>query len=561
MKTLIRHFLTTMFEGDWSSGRGQWKTVAVGLLAAALPAGLMSEMPTVDRFRPTTLADQLALQVILAAVTALASLFVWQSLFPSRRDYLALAGLPIRARQIFGARLAAIATFAAGLTLALNFLPTLIRAFKYSGLKAQIAASGLECLFVFFAVVALQGVLLNVLPGRLFVRISVYVQGLLFAVCVFAILQSWTIKSWGPAALARLPEYAWAPPVWFAGLHEHLLGDDAQFLSAMANRAVAAVGIAIGTSILTYWLAYRRYRRLLLEAPERVSRPRLLWNPVMLLARNPRQRGLISFMAATMARSRTHRVIWMAYVGAAVAIVLNSSLVSGVFLMHNRRPYFAAVQFLVLFWPIACTTILLPGFKHILRIPAELPANWIFRINEPNSRKEWTTAFERFVLAYTLLPLYAFILPLAIYSLGWEIALPMGALQVLLSLVVFEGQFYGWQQLPFACSYRPGQRPLVNVASTYLVVLVIVAPMTSIIVAAASRYLPLFSVVAIGLLGTWLKIRHARRGSLAETPLLYEDIAAIPDLGIREITSRTPSSDPPWQPMPPHPAPSCGPRR
>ena len=556
---LTRHFLTSMFDGEWSAGRGQWKTVVVGLVAASLPAGMLAEMPTVDKWRPTTIADQLALQVVLAAITGLAALLVWQSLFPGRRDYLALAGLPVRARQIFGGRLAAVAIVAGGLTLALNLPPTVIRAVKYSGFQAQAVASGLECLFVFFAIVALQGVLLNALPVRVFVRCSVYAQGLLFAACVLAIFQAWSIKEWGPAKIARLPELGWLPPVWFTGLYEHLRGDDAPFPALMADRAATAVGVAIGVSVLTYWLAYRRFRRLLLEAPDRVAPPRFRWNPVGLLARDPRQRGLVAFMAATLGRSRSHRVIWFAYCGFALAMVLNSSLISGTFLVHNRRPYFEAVQFLVLFWPIACSAILLPGLKHVIRIPAELPANWIFRLNESNGRRLWMSAADRFILAYALGPLYACIVPVAVYCLGWEIALRMVALQVLFSLAVFEMLFYSWQQLPFACSYLPGRKSILNIVCGYFVVLVILAPLVSVMIAAASRVWFLFTIYCAIFLGGWLKVRSMRREGGSDAPLLYEDTLAMPDLGIREISPRTPFSDPPWPPQQHRPATSSGP--
>ena len=40
-------------------------------------------------------------------------------------------------------------------------------------------ASCLACFFVFFAILALQGVLLNVLPANLFARLQVFVQGAL----------------------------------------------------------------------------------------------------------------------------------------------------------------------------------------------------------------------------------------------------------------------------------------------------------------------------------------------------------------------------------------------
>jgi hypothetical protein len=415
---------------------------------------------------------------------------------------------------------------------------------------------------LFFAIVALQGILLNVLPPRFFFRVSVYVQGALFAVFAFSILRSWSIKDWNPKTVARVPEFgAWAPPVWFAGLHEYLLGDRDPFLSRMAATALTALFLVVGLSVVTYCLSYHRYHRLLLEGSERVARRRFR-SIFALIGRNPRQQALATFMANTMARSRTHRMIWLAYIGFALAIVFNSSLVNGAFLVHNRQPFMSAIQFLVLFWPLACSAILVPGIKHVIRIPAELPANWIFKVTEGLGRREWMKAVDRFLLIYALGPLYVFIVPLAIYSLGWTIATRMVALQLVTSLIVFEATFYSWQQLPFACSYRPGQRSTVNIILSYLAVLGILAPMISVIIATASRFLPLFAMCGAGFLAGWLKLRRMRREGCEEVPLFYEDVAAIvPDLGIREISSRTPSSDSPWQPPLPHPAPSSGPAR
>jgi hypothetical protein len=81
----------------------------------------------------------------------------------------------------------------------------------------------------------LQGVLLNTLPGRLFLRWSGYAQGVLISVLLLTALYSGSIGDWDPKTIARLPQFgAWLPPVWFAGLHEYLLGDRDPFLTAMA---------------------------------------------------------------------------------------------------------------------------------------------------------------------------------------------------------------------------------------------------------------------------------------------------------------------------------------
>ncbi len=115
---LLRHFLVRMFDSEMFSTRGQGMTVAVSALALAIPAGmLLLDPPYAHRaigsspavLRAVAIADQLAMLTLIGAITGVLALLAWQSLFPSRRDLLALAGLPVRPRQIFEARFAAVA--------------------------------------------------------------------------------------------------------------------------------------------------------------------------------------------------------------------------------------------------------------------------------------------------------------------------------------------------------------------------------------------------------------------------------------------------------------------
>ena len=80
--------------------------------------------------------------------------------------------------------------------------------------------------------------------------------------------------------------------------------------------------------------------------------------------------------------------MWLVYLGAAVAVMLNSSLIDGALLMRSKG-WSKALRFLVLFWPLACSVVILNGFRHVLSIPAELRANWIFQITESQGRAEW----------------------------------------------------------------------------------------------------------------------------------------------------------------------------
>ena len=53
-------------------------------------------------------------------------------------------------------------------------------------------------------------------------------------------------------------------------------------------------------------------------------------------------------------------------------------------------------------------------------------------------------------------------------TLWWSVGLRMMTLQALVALSIFELLFNGWQQLPFACSYSPGKRPMASIVWRYL---------------------------------------------------------------------------------------------
>jgi len=564
---LVRHFLRRMFDGEWSSSPGQWRSAAIGAFSLLLPAGLLlvregSLNPQIAfkyqllamaadtaGIRAAAMADELALITLLMCVTGLIALLEWQSLFPSGRDYMALASLPVRSRQVFTARFTSVLLFSAVIIAAMNLLPSLIAPMEFGGgwrldssywlyAGAQALSSGLACFFVFFAILALQGVLLNVMPAGLFARVSVYVQGALAGLFLLAGFYSWSIKEWKPEIIAKLPEFGvWLPPVWFAGLHQRLNGDNDAFFTAMAQRAQIASAIAVVLAIAGYLISYRRYRKLLLEAPVRLATPGVWrWSVLRLLARSPRREAVMDFMVKTLARSRTHRLMWLVYLGAALAVVLNSSIIDGAIFVRSRG-WSEALEFLVLFWPLACSIVVLNGFRQVLSIPSELPANWIFQITESQGRAEWMSAVERFVIAYAIAPIYLVLFPVAAYVLDWPLALRMTILQLLLSLSIFEVLFYSWQKLPFTCSYVPGERPLAGIVVKYMALLGVMVPAVSVLIAVGSQVLFLFPIY-LGMFGAlWIWLRRRRREGWGEAKLIYEDLpAVVTDLGIKELT-------------------------
>ncbi len=380
---------------------------------------------------------------------------------------------------------------------------------------------------------------MNMLPANLFARVTSYVQGILAGLFLLGGFYSWSMKEWTPATIAKLPEFGTAlPPVWFAALHETWNGGATPFLSAMARRAENAAAIAVALAVVSYFLSYRRYRKLLLETPDRVDTSGIWrWSLIRLLARSPRQEAIMCFLAQTLARSRAHRLMWFVYIGAALAVMLNSSLVDGA-LFFRSRDWSKALRFLVLFWPLSCSVVILSGFRHVLSIPSELRANWIFQLTESQGRSVngCPRRGARFVSAYAIAPVYLILIPVAAYAIGWAVATRLAILQVLISLSIFELLFNSWQKLPFTCSYLPGKRPLVVIVAAYLAVLCALLPILSMMIATSSAFAPLFPIYLANFGAIWIWLRRLRREGWGDAKLIYEDLPdVVTDLGIKDV--------------------------
>jgi hypothetical protein len=229
-------------------------------------------------------------------------------------------------------------------------------------------------------------------------------------------------------------------------------------------------------------------------------------------------------------------MMWLAYIGAALGIVINSSLAAGV-AIGGFSEWGKQLYFLILFWPLEICVILLAGLRHVFSIPSDLAANWIFRLTESTNRLNGMSAVECFAMLYAVVPVFVVVLPLSWHFMGWALALRMTTLQVITSLTTFEILFYSWQKFPFTCSYIPGKRPLVGVVSWYVVVLGIIIPQVCLAIRAASEFIEIFPLYVVFFTGIWLWRRRARLDGWGESRLLYDDAPeGILDLGIKELT-------------------------
>ncbi len=561
---LLRHFLARFFDSEMVATPGEWLKVAVGAAGMLLSAGILvlklyGLRYTLDLYEQSACSspgelyrqwvrgDMLSFVGVAMAATALLTMLVWQSLFPSARDCLALAGLPISARQIFQAKFGALLLLFAAFVLALNAPPAIAFAAVTAGqwqenpsglanMAANFSATAGACVFVFFGLLALRGMLLNLLPGSAFARVSPAVQATLF----IAALGALPLLRYQPAAAS------WWPPVWFLRLWESMVTGQASAQSALwAMTLPAAVGVA------AYLVSYHRYRRLLLEVPREAgagSGRAATW----LLDRwipDPRQQAVFAFLWKTLARTGSHRLILLAYVGLAVGWITTGAFDSARPSLRHQGLY----GLLAVLTPLALSMLVTVGIRYVFSLPVALGANWVFRSLDREGRAAWLRAVERFVLWCGIAPVFAASLLPAIAILGWVRAGAAAALSLLAALIWFEALFREWRKLPFACSYVPGKKPLLVTVLRYALAIPLLAPVGKLILY-SSRDAAAFAALCTFEFVVWWRLRAGRRKAWAVCTLLYEeapeapfvalDLPPGPETASRAVTREAPQGAP-----------------
>jgi hypothetical protein len=549
---LFRHFLVRFFDSDLVTTPGQWTTLAIGAFSLVLPVfslvaqslahkyAYLSRLPSPEPYRHAVRADELWLLTMGMAAIGLLTAVKWQSLFPGLRDYLALGALPVRASQVFLAKLLALFVLISAAIATINAMPSF--GFPSASMSrwqwnpsflvhvgAHAICSAMASYFVLFAVVACQGVFLNLLRPRAFARVTGYLQGVLMTVMLVGIVLSLSIDSQVEQAVLR-PELArWLPPVWFLGLYQAMLGD--REFQWLASRALTACGVVLAAAMVSYLLSYRRHRELLMEGAAGTRKERTLaahvlhwWMP------NPRRQAVFVFLGKTLARSSQHRMVLMGYIG--VAFAMSVSGIIGARTMVRPGQYLVAAFSYAHMVALVFLTI---GLRHLFAIPAELRANWIFRITEREGRAEWLRAVDYFVLFALGLAVLAAPFPAEARLLG-PVAIRALFLFAAGGLLYYEVLFSTHDRLPFTCSYVPGKQPA-WVTVLRFIGLITVLPLLNLLLAGV-----LASTAATGVvLGTMLVIcvgvHRSREANWAALPLVYEDepepVVRSLNLGIR----------------------------
>ena len=481
---LLKLFQDRFLENDAVSPGGGFQTnlhqllgilIAISLMVAylALPQFLALSVPVTT---PQIEWGLRGLRLFFAAysfgLAGFTALFYWDTLFPDRRDFLILAPFPIRLRELVAARLTAVVRFVLLLATAVNLAPDsmallvsmAVPNLRGAGLRlaaAQLAATGGASVFAFLMVGALQGILITVTSTRIFRRISPWIQMFGMSAMVMTVLGlPFSLAFLNPGIERQRLWLYWFPPAWFSGLYELFLGGPNHFLKSLGMLAIEMTALAMMVIAGTWGLGFRRHFRRTLESEDGAHRPRA-WSVPHWLVRSSQERALFGFAAKTLARSQKHQFFLATY----LSIGLSIALFFGVAIRDGKIALSAdgarSMAFVLGFFVIS-------GFRGAFQFPAELNANWLFRLTEARWTEVSRNATRKLVLALGLVPLLLFALPVEIAAWDWPTVLEHSAAQVIAAALLVELLFWNFDKVPFTCSYYPGTTSLALLVVLYI---------------------------------------------------------------------------------------------
>jgi hypothetical protein len=543
---LTRYFFFGLFRPESMAGEDSFTTWLVQILAVLIAASWFlpvqlfrryADLHTLAAPQPYRLAysaDCLSALLFMTLLVSVVTVLEWPALFPSRRDHLVLTPLPLTRSQMFGAKLAALSLFitlfiAAVTLLSCIALPSIASGrweARPLGLRAMalLAAAIGSCYFVFLALLAVQGVLMMILPLRWFEPASFAAQVLLLVLllCGFPLFPHFPAKSLVAAQSSTLD---WLPPAWFWGMAERMLGAHGPAIERLAAKAAIGLSVASGVAATAYLFSYLQYGRYSMESPRRDRAPWISWAALFgRFHRLPQARAAAEFVVWTLSRGRQQKLVVLLVLGLGLALIFENSLYLALYI--ERRGVAAAskaIESAVIGLPLTLSFFAMVGMRRAFRVPAELPANWLFRFTEdPLVRKFQLDAVFRLLICLGGLAVWLLCAPLGFFVLRERAAWAL-LLQLLLVLTLAEYLFQGWQTIPFTFAPDPARRHFIHSAILHLLELSVYSFMSAGWISAALRDPIFFAGFGGGLLALLLWLRRRRRLVWGAGPLEFEE--------------------------------------
>jgi hypothetical protein len=565
-RILTAHFLRQLLDNDLISpeaDRSQLLAVVTATLlsitlfvSAVMSFAYVGPLMTPGLAAVMSLDDKFFYLALAMIATALLAASQWDALSIDARDAAILEPLPIPARVIRRAKLSAVAMFGAGAAIAVNACATIVfpallvynlRSMTVIALLTLMAAHALFTIaasgFGYLTVIALREALLAILGVRWFTRVTPWVQSALIVVLGGSLLIL-------PPAANRIAQHGFdgwrvmTPPMWFLGAYETAVGgviadlprtsftprqanndrrasaiydERRDEFPALARRVPSAVGITLLVAVVAYLWNARRLPSLAPAPPPTFRRQwgMVRWLVNALLVRRDAARAGFYFAMAAMWRSNAHRLTLAcaAAVGFAMAVVAIANLEVG----GAVTPRALATQPLLF-------GALLVGFRHVIRVPAELRANWGFQLAWRGSERAFVAGVKSAAIVALAIPAIATLLPLFVLLVGPRVALLHAGLGLAGAVVLLEALMVSYEKVPFTCSYLPSES-MKALAPIYVIAFVIGAS-----IYARMQYHALLgasmvtAVVTLGVIYVILRVMSARRPRL--TLIDFDEVPA-----------------------------------
>jgi hypothetical protein len=503
-RPLTRLFLQRFVENDLISPEADRVQVLSQTCAAIITGGLfvsiLLSLPYLSApyLMPSrTAVNMIRVQFLYAAwsitVMALVAVSLWDALALDSRDTEILGPLPLKRGAIVRAKVSALIMFAAGFAAALNVLPAMIHPVAELNrlrpsmlqvatlIAAHITSTTAAATFGFVAVLGLRELLHAILGTTGFRRISVVVRAglvvalvttlLLIPAMSFRVANLWLLGAIRTNVL---------PPMWFVGLHDMMSGHIwAQLPRPDLPPSVAAsertfdfmyqshrpllhqLGLAGGGTFLVVLLgsaaAYLWNNRRLPDPSISRTAERgplgAIFDAIAqrLVARRPLVRAGFFFTLRVLARSVQNRLSIGIPLAVAIAVATVSLRVAGM----SSSLDFSSAPIALLAVQLLCVAALVTGFRHSVRVPADLRARWLFHLIRPANRSVYMVGVKRAVVVKLVVPVLLALLPLHVLALGRQTAILHFTFGLLSALVLGEAFLLGYRRLPLASSYVP----------------------------------------------------------------------------------------------------------
>lgn len=443
-------FLAASAGGDASQLFGQFGAMLMAAsLALSYGALVFSSKPREEPMR--WLAARLVMEATMLTVGVFA-LLSWESTFPDRRDVQILTPLPVRARELFLAKIGA-AGSALGLTiLALNcfgglFWPGALMPAGQSAIAhlrfmaAYWITATSAGLFTYCCVLGMQGIT-GLLPRAWFLRISSFLQIAVLAMFISIVfLQPSILTAQALGAPENQRALAWLPTYWFMGLFAKLSGGwSIAAMDILARRAGIGLAAVVAIAGLSFLLSYLRTIRKIAEEPDILPGSRGgFWLPRF---GNGQRTAIAQFTIRTLARSRQHR--------------MNLAFFFGIgFAMAAVQMQVAADDHLFSVLMMLCMAVL--GVKVSFARPLDLRANWMFQVLPVEGGMSRASSVRRALLFMAVLPVWVGGAVVLLRSMPRDVAWKHLVLIAGMGVVLVELVLIGFRKIPFACSYLPGK--------------------------------------------------------------------------------------------------------